>query len=128
MYDSTWLFDDMLYIITKWLLAFPPLPSPPLPSVTLRGVGAIVLISRRLDRVKMSLAAVDVVFGRGRRVPRELRVTSLEFWGNICLVRSARQRLRQRPESQGRNPRPPRHGEFEVISGSVLGIQLKDEV
>ena len=38
--------------------------SPPLPSVTLRGVGAIVLISRRLDRVKMSLAAVDVVFGR----------------------------------------------------------------
>ena len=62
----------------------------------------------------MSLAAAAVVLGTDGR--RELRVTSLEFWGNICLVRSARQRLRQRPESQGRNPRPPRHGEFDLIS------------
>lgn len=69
----------------------------------------------------MSLAVADavaVVLGTDGQAQRELRVTSLEFWGNICLVRSARQRLRQRPESQGRNPRPPRHGEFEVISGS----------
>ena len=57
---------------------------------------------------------------------RALRVTSLEFWGNICLVRSARQRL-GRPESKGRNPRP-RHGVFGPLLGSWQRGQQNENI